>query len=60
LRDIASTRRRATPGLHATSSYRIVRASGGGQRGGARALTPLIGREEELDLLSRRSTAGWS
>jgi class 3 adenylate cyclase len=40
--------------------YRIVRASGGGQRGGARALTPLIGREEELDLLSRRSTAGWS
>ena len=34
--------------------YRIVRASGGGRRGGARALTPLIGREEELDLLTRR------
>src|SRR5271157_52451 len=34
--------------------YRIVRASGGGRRGGARALTPLVGREEELDLLSRR------
>src|ERR1700733_4154355 len=36
------------------SLYRIVRASGGGRRGGARALTPLVGREEELDLLSRR------
>ena len=34
--------------------YRIVRASGGGRRGGARALTPLVGREEELELLSRR------
>ena len=33
--------------------YRVVRASGGGRRGGARALTPLVGREEELDLLSR-------
>ena len=31
-----------------------MRASGGGRRGGARALTPLVGREEELDLLSRR------
>ena len=34
--------------------YRVVRASGGGRRGGARALTPLVGREEELELLSRR------
>ena len=34
--------------------YRIVRASGGGRRGGARTLTPLVGREEELDLLGRR------
>ena len=34
--------------------YRIVRASGGGRRGGARALTPLVGREEELDILNRR------
>ena len=34
--------------------YRIVRASGGGRRGGARALTPLVGRDEELELLSRR------
>ena len=34
--------------------FRIVRASGGGRRGGARSLTPLVGREEELDLLRRR------
>jgi class 3 adenylate cyclase len=34
--------------------YRVVRASGGGRRGGARALTPFVGREEELDLLTRR------
>jgi class 3 adenylate cyclase/predicted ATPase len=34
--------------------YRVVRASGGGRRGGARALTALVGREEELDLLNRR------
>jgi class 3 adenylate cyclase/predicted ATPase len=34
--------------------YRIVRASGGGRRAGARALTPLVGREEELELLRRR------
>ena len=34
--------------------YRVIRASGGGRRGGARALTPLVGREEELDLLARR------
>ena len=33
---------------------RIVRASGGGRRGGARALTPLVGREDELRLLTRR------
>jgi class 3 adenylate cyclase/predicted ATPase len=33
--------------------YRIVRASGG-RRGGARALTPLVGREDELSLLMRR------
>jgi AAA ATPase domain len=34
--------------------FRIVRASGGGRRGGRRALTPLVGRIEDLDLLSRR------
>jgi len=33
--------------------FRIVRASGG-RRFGARALTPLVGRGEELDLLRRR------
>jgi class 3 adenylate cyclase len=34
--------------------YRVVRASGGGRRGWARALTPLVGREDELALLARR------
>jgi class 3 adenylate cyclase len=34
--------------------FRIIRASGGGRRGGARALTPFVGREEELSLLARR------
>ena len=34
--------------------YRIVRASGGGRRGGARTLTPLVDREDELSLLMRR------
>ena len=40
--------------LEPVTLYRIVRASGGGRRGGARMLTPLVGREEELDLLDRR------
>ena len=35
--------------------YRIVRASGGGRRSGGRALTPLVGREEELERLGQ----GW-
>ena len=34
--------------------FRIVRASGGGRRGGARTLTPFVGRDEELGLLARR------
>ena len=34
--------------------YRIVRTSGGGRRGGARTVTPFIGREEELGVLARR------
>ena len=41
--------------------YRIIRASGGGRRGSGRAMTPLVGREEELELLSRhweRARAG--
>ena len=37
-----------------TQLYRIVRASGGGRRGGSRAPTPLVGRGEELDILARR------
>ena len=37
--------------VSACRSIRIVRASGGGRRGGARALTPFVGREEELGLL---------
>jgi class 3 adenylate cyclase/predicted ATPase len=34
--------------------FRIVRASGGGRRTGARTLTPFVGREEELILLAHR------
>jgi class 3 adenylate cyclase/tetratricopeptide (TPR) repeat protein len=34
--------------------YRIVRASGAGRRGGARALTPFVGREDDLALMMRR------
>jgi class 3 adenylate cyclase/predicted ATPase len=34
--------------------FGIVRASGGGRRGGARALTQFVGREEELAMLARR------
>jgi class 3 adenylate cyclase len=39
--------------LERTTLFRIVRASGG-RRFGARSLTPLVGREEELDFLHRR------
>jgi class 3 adenylate cyclase len=34
--------------------FRIVRASGARRRGGGRALTPFVGREEELGVLARR------
>jgi predicted ATPase len=34
--------------------YRVVRASGAGRRGSQRALTLLVGREEELEMLGRR------
>ena len=34
--------------------YRVIRTSGGGRRGGARTVTPFIGREEELGVLARR------
>ena len=36
------------------SLYRIDRASGAGRRKGARALTPFVGREEDLARLARR------
>jgi class 3 adenylate cyclase/predicted ATPase len=39
---------------NAVTLYRIERASGAGRRGGARILTPLVGREDELSLLMRR------
>ena len=34
--------------------FRVVRASGGRRRAAARALTPFVGREQELGLLARR------
>jgi class 3 adenylate cyclase/predicted ATPase len=34
--------------------FRILRASGGGRRGGQRTLTPFVGREKELAVLKRR------
>jgi len=34
--------------------FRLVRASGGGRRGGQRHLTPLVGREEEIAMMLRR------
>jgi class 3 adenylate cyclase len=37
-----------------TSLFQIIRASGGGRRSGQRHLTPLIGRDEEIALLTRR------
>jgi class 3 adenylate cyclase/predicted ATPase len=36
------------------SLYRVVRASGGGRKGGARALTSFVGREEDIRTLLRR------
>jgi predicted ATPase/class 3 adenylate cyclase len=42
-------------GLHQpVELFRIIRASGAGRRGHARSLTPFVGRDEELDLLTRR------
>ena len=37
-----------------TTLFRIVRASGAGRRPGQRALTPLVGREDEMAVLLRR------
>ena len=36
------------------SLYRVIRASGGGRRGGGRALTSFVGREEDIGTLLRR------
>ena len=37
-----------------TTLYQIARASGGGRHYGQRALTPLVGRDEEVTMLLRR------
>ena len=37
-----------------TALFRLVRASGGGRRSGARNLTPLVGRDDEMAMLTRR------
>jgi class 3 adenylate cyclase/predicted ATPase len=37
-----------------TVLFRLVRASGGGRRSGARQLTPLVGRDDEMTMLLRR------
>jgi class 3 adenylate cyclase/predicted ATPase len=34
--------------------FRLIRASGGGRRSGVRQLTPFVGREEEMAMLTRR------
>jgi class 3 adenylate cyclase len=38
----------------AVTLFRLVRASGGGRRSGQRHLTPLVGRDEEIAMLTRR------
>ena len=37
-----------------TALFKLVRASGGGRRSGQRQLTPLVGRDEEIAMLTRR------
>jgi class 3 adenylate cyclase/predicted ATPase len=37
-----------------TALFRLIRASGGGRRSGVRQLTPFVGREEEMAMLTRR------
>ena len=37
-----------------TVLFRLVRASGGGRRSGQRQLTPLVGRDDEMAMLTRR------
>jgi class 3 adenylate cyclase/tetratricopeptide (TPR) repeat protein len=50
--DRGSHELKGVPG--APTLYRIVRASGGGRRAGARAYTPLVGREDDLSILTKR------
>ena len=40
--------------LEPVTLFRLVRASGGGRRSGSLHLTPLVGRDEEIALLTRR------
>ena len=49
-----------------TALFRLVRASGGGRRSGQRNLTPLVGRDDEIDDVDcgagsgrGRATANW-
>jgi class 3 adenylate cyclase len=37
-----------------TVLFKLVRASGGGRRSGPRQLTPLVGRDDEITMLTRR------
>jgi class 3 adenylate cyclase len=37
-----------------TALFKLVRASGGGRRAGQRQLTPLVGRDDEMTMLTRR------
>jgi hypothetical protein len=37
-----------------TPLFKLVRASGGGRRSGQRNLTPLVGRDDEMAMLTRR------
>jgi class 3 adenylate cyclase len=39
--------------------FRLARASGGGRRSGARNLTPLVGRDDEMAMLLRRWERAW-
>jgi class 3 adenylate cyclase/tetratricopeptide (TPR) repeat protein len=50
--DRGSHELKGVPG--APTLYRIVRASGGGRRAGTRAYTPLVGREDDLSILTKR------
>ena len=50
--DIGAHKLKGAPEL--VNLFRVIRASGAGRRSGARSLTSLVGREEELSLIARR------